>query len=258
MWELINKVIEKSSDKTNIIMHIRIDNIDVLNKNEIANKFGKYFLSVGKKFANKVKQSKENITYYNTKIDQNTKSIYFHKVTECEVKKLINQLPNKTSSGHDEINNILLKKISKSILAPLTKIFNMSITTRIFPIKVKLAETSPLFKGKETYYTNNYRSISLLLTILKILEKLVYKRTYNFLNRTNQFYNSQYGFRNSHSCEDAVCELKGELIKNKENGMYIAAIFLDLSKVFNTLEHQVLYLRNMEYKEIASTGLKAI
>ena len=76
-------------------MHIRIDNIDVLNENEIANKFGKYFSSVRKKFANKVKQSKENITYYNTKIDRNPKSIYFHKVTECEVTKLINQLPKK-------------------------------------------------------------------------------------------------------------------------------------------------------------------
>ena len=76
MWELINKVIGKSSDKMNIITHIKIDNIDVLNENEIANEFGKYFSSVGKKFANKVKHSKENIKYYNSKIVQNTKSIF--------------------------------------------------------------------------------------------------------------------------------------------------------------------------------------
>ena len=89
--------------------------------------------------------------------------------------------------------------------------------------------------------------ISLLLTISKILEKLVYKRTYHFLNRTNQFYNSQYGFRNSHSCEDAVCELTGGVIKNRENGMYTAAIFLGLLKAFDTVEHQVLYHKLEKY-----------
>ena len=90
---------------------------------------------------------------------------------------------------------------------------------------MKLAETSPLYKGKETYYTNNYRPISLLLTISKKLEKVIYKRTFKFLNQTNQFFNSQYGFRNSHSCKDAVCELTGEVIKNKENGKYTALVF---------------------------------
>ena len=149
----------------------------------------------------------------NSKINRNPKSIYFHSVTEIEVRNLITSLPNKTSSGYDNINNILLKKLCNSIALPLTHIFNLSISKGVFPTKMKMAETCPLYKGKETYYTNNYRSISLLLTVSKILEKIVYKRTYKFLNLTNQFYNSQYGFRTSHSCEDAVCELVGEVIK---------------------------------------------
>ena len=247
MWELINKVIGKTSDKISIITYIKINNIDILNEKEIANEFGKYFSNVGKNFADKVKPSTENITHYNAKINHNTKSIYFHKVTESEVLKSINQLPNKTSSGHDEINNILLKKISKLIVSPLIRIFNLSISTSIFPTKMKLAETTPLYKGKETYYTNNYRTISVLLTISKILEKLIYKRTYKFLNQTNQFFNSQYGFRNSRSCKDAVCELTGEVIKNTENGKYAAAVFLDLSKAFDTLEHKVLYHKLERY-----------
>ena len=82
---------------------------------------------------------------------------------------------------------------------------------------MKLAETTPLYKCKETYYTTNYRSISLLLTLSKLLEKIIYKRVYDFLNQTDQLYNSQYGFRTAHSCEDAVSELVGEVIKNREN-----------------------------------------
>ena len=66
---------------------------------------------------------------------------------------------------------------------------------------MKQADVTPLYKSKEKYIVNNYRPISLLLTISKILEKIVYTRTYNFLCDSNQLYQSQYGFRAGHSCE---------------------------------------------------------
>ena len=159
------------------------------------------FLRWGKPSAGKVKNSKRKITYYNDKITSNSKSIYFYCTTETEIKKLIKNLPNKTSSGYDNISNILLKKLCATITTPLSVIFNLSISNGIFPNKMKLAETTPLYRGKETYYTTNYQPISLLLTISKLLEKIVYRRTYDFLNQTDQFYKSQYGFRTSHSCK---------------------------------------------------------
>ena len=133
------------------------------------------------------------------------------------------------------------------ITTPLSLIFNLSISNCVFPKKMKLAETTPPYKGKETYNTNNYRPISLLLTISKLSEKIVYKRTYDFLNQTDQFYKSQYGFRTSHSCEDAVCELVGEVLKNRENKNFTAALYLDLSKAFDTLEPTVLYHKLEKY-----------
>ena len=113
MWELINQVIGKTSDKTNVISFIKVNNIEILNKKAIANEFGKYFSSVGKHFASKVKDPKKSTSFYNSKINRNPKSIYFHSVTEIEVRNLIKSLPNKTSSGYDNINNILLKKLCK-------------------------------------------------------------------------------------------------------------------------------------------------
>ena len=112
---------------------------------------------------------------------------------------------------------------------------------------MKLSEKTPLHKGKESYYTTNYRPISLLLTISKLLEKIVYKRTYKFLNQTDQFYKSQYRFRSTHSCEDAICELMGEVLKNRENVKFTAALYLDLSKAFGTLEPTVLYHKLEKY-----------
>ena len=105
---------------------------------------------------------------------------------------------------------------------------------------MKLADVFPLHKGKEKFLPTNYRPISLLLTISKELEKLIYTRTYSFLNECNQLYVSQYGFRNNHSCENAVSELVGHILKQREQNESTACVFLDLSKAFDTIKHDVL------------------
>ena len=76
---------------------------------------------------------------------------------------------------------------------------------------------------------------------------LVYKRTYAFLEKTGQLYNSQYGFRTEHSCENAISELIAEVIKGKQEGLYTVLMFLDLSKTFDTLEHEVLLKKLEKY-----------
>ena len=153
--------------------------------------------------------------------------------------------PHKTSSGHDNISNVLLKKLSPSIIHPLCILFNKSMEEGKFPETMKHADVVPLYKSGDQYECTNYRPISLLLTMSKLLEKVMYKRTYNFLETTGQLYCSQYGFRTGHSCEHAVSELLAEIIKSKEEGLYTACMFLDLSKAFDTLEHEVV-LRKLE------------
>ena len=106
---------------------------------------------------------------------------------------------------------------------------------------MKLAEVVPLYKNKEIYLCNNYRPISLLITMSKVLEKLVYKRTYSFLNNTRQISDSQYGFRSKHSCEHAIQELVGKILKGQETGKSTLAVFLDLSKAFDTISHSMLF-----------------
>ena len=102
-------------------------------------------------------------------------------------------------------------------------------------------------KSKEHYLTNNYRPISLLITVSKLLEKVMYKRTYNFLTSTNQLYAGQYGCRKQHSCENAICELVSEVIKNQEQKRPTVGIFLDLSKAFDTLSHNILLQKLNKY-----------
>ena len=68
----------------------------------------------------------------------------------------------------------------------------------------------------------------------------MYKRTYYFLEQTDQLYQSQYGFRKSHSCETAIMELASSIIKGKDDGFYTLALFIDLSKAFDTVDHNIL------------------
>ena len=86
------------------------------------------------------------------------------------------------------ISNNLLKKIKTSITKPLSMIFNLSLETGQFPENMKITEVLPLFKKGVKHLLNNYRSISLLITMSKLLEKCIYTRVYNFLIKSDIIY----------------------------------------------------------------------
>ena len=166
----------------------------------------------------------------------------------------MSKLPSKKSSGHDNISNILLKEIIDNIAPALEIIYNKSITTGEFPSVMKLAEIVPLYKSKEHYLETNYRPISLLTTMSKVLEKIVYKRVYAFLLETEQLYVNQFGFREAHSCEHAVGQVINGVVKGLENKMNMACVLLDLSKAFDTIEHKIM-LQKLETYGIRGNAL---
>ena len=110
----------------------------------------------------------------------------------------------------------------------------------MFPSKMKKAEVILLYKGKDQDQIVNYRPIPLLITISKVLEKFIYSRVDHFIDQEKILYKNQYGFRGKHSCEQALIELTGELIQASEQKLESVALFLDLSKAFDTLNHEVL------------------
>ena len=213
LWHIINNVISRINDKSCVIERLKINNMLVNDPKKISNHLGEYFSTVGENYANKILSPKRNIDYYLSKINSNNKTIFMEPTSQCEVLKIINSLPSKKSSGYDGILNVVLKEIAPIVLNPLTIMFNMSLTQGIFPDCMKLAEIIALHKSKNRELCVNYRPISLLITISKVLEKIVYKRVYKFLNSTNQIYEKQYGFRAKHSCENAVSNLVGDLVK---------------------------------------------
>ena len=240
LWQLINKLIGKGTNKKNIIESLKVNNIMKYDAESITSELCEFFSTVGERFGNSIAPPKSSINEYLSKMSSSSTTLFLSPTNTTEINNLIQNLPNKNSSGHDSISNILLKKLAPSILAPLTLLFNKSLETGIFPDEMKKADVVPLYKSKEELECTNYRPISLLLTLSKLLEKIMYKRTYSFLEQTHQLYNSQYGFRQSHSCENAIMELVSSIIKGKQEGLYTLALFIDLSKAFDTVDHEVL------------------
>ena len=148
-----------------------------------------------------------------------------------------------------------LKSIAPSIINPLTLIINQSLTTGIFPTSLKIAKVIPLFKKDSHEIVDNYRPVSLLTSLSKVFEKAVYIQLSKYFNSNNLFYNSQYGFREDHSTEHASLELIDKITTDLEKKRNSIAIFMDLSKAFDTLNHNIL-LHKLQYYGLNDTPLR--
>ena len=156
LWKLINGIAGKIQNKNELIECISVDNIQYETGPEIANEFAKHFSSIGKRYATCISEPKLHYKDYLRHIPSSNQNIFLDATTPLEIGNLIRNLPNKRTSGYDNINNLLLKDLRSELISPLSIIFNTSLQEGIFPDKMKLADTMPLHKGKDKCMVDNY------------------------------------------------------------------------------------------------------
>ena len=189
--------------------------------------------------------------------DRVTNSFALTETISSEIEKIIDNMNQHKSTREDDIP-IKMFKMSKSVISNyLAYIFNLSVSQGIYPNLMKIAKVVPIYKKGNKDECSNYRPISLLLHSNKVFEKLIHTCLYKFLHKNNVLDDNQYGFRKSHSTSYAIYDLIENKLKNLDEKLYTCALYIDLSKAFDTVDHVIL-LKKLHHYGIRGIALDLI
>ena len=172
--------------------------------------------------------------------DSTTNTFSFQPVSCNEVKRIILSLPSNKSPGFDKVSMKVIRDSLPVILGPLTDIINCSFITSTFPDEWKIAEVIPLLKDGDKDQPANDRPLSLLVGASKICEKIALNQFISFLENNNKLTPYQSRNRQYHSTETLNISVNDMVLEAMDKKMISALVLLDLSKAFESINHQLL------------------
>ena len=251
VWKSINEIVTIKSKTSESPTLITVDNNNITDPKTMANHFNNFFRNVGPNLAQKIPLTRTHFTEF-LGIPNNAE----FQLTTCsvdEVKKIIANLKNTKSEGLDNIPTKIIKSSNDILSHHLTRIFNLSITSGVFPDLLKAAKIRPIHKAESRKLLTNYRPISILSPISKILERIVFNQLTTFLSANNILYKYQFGFRKNHSTELALIEISDLIYKALDSSEFFFSLYLDLSKAFDTVNFEIL-LQKLDHYGIRGLG----
>ena len=201
-WRLLNEILNKKSSKQNLPVVFKSGNQELSDPAQIVEQFCRYFTNIVPSLANHLPVSQKS---YRSFLSGNfVNSSFFEEISQQEVVNLCSSLRSDTATGFDNVPMSLIKETITLISSPLSHIFNLSITSGMVPMELKIARVVPLFKAGDKSIFSNYRPISVLPSFSKILEKLVYNGLIDYLSKYKILFDNQFGFRKHRSTEYAL------------------------------------------------------
>uniref|UniRef100_A0A1B6JDN9 Uncharacterized protein n=1 Tax=Homalodisca liturata TaxID=320908 RepID=A0A1B6JDN9_9HEMI len=221
MWEIINSSWSKKETNMKRI-HLEVNGRQINKVTDVAEHLNTFFTSIAQKTLLPQKNLKTKNVLMN--IPQPPQFCSFQDTSEKEIKKIINQLKTKNSSGMDEISSKALKLCCNELVLPLVDVINKSLNTGHFPSQLKTTKVFPKFKSGNTNEASNYRPISLVSTFSKIYEKVVLNRLLNHCTEHNLLSDSQRGFTKGKSTTTAIVQMVESLVDGLEEGNLTTAM----------------------------------
>ena len=203
-------MIGKNNNKYSISLQFKHNNAVIKHPDKISNAVCNFFTSIGLNHATAIPQSKKQFTsYLHNCPKHNSNSMFMSPTNASEIWQIIKSLQPKKSTSHDNLSPLVLKLFDEQIAMPLSILISISMSEGIVPDQLKIAKIIPVHKSNAEDDISNYRPISLLPSISKIMGNVVYKRTFHFI-QTNKS-------RKKHSTINAITAFTSDVIKALEN-----------------------------------------
>ncbi len=211
----------------------------------VAEKFNSFFTNIATTLVSKLPQStgKYNQSFIQDYYKSNgVQSDHFvlSPVGEDDVLKLLLALKSSKATGLDSLPSRFIRDGANIICAPVTHIINLSIYHGSIPSDLKSARVVPLYKKNSKTDLGNYRPVSILSILSKVLERVVYNQLENYLHCNSLMYNLQSGFRPAYSTDTCLIHMQDHIREEYDKGNYTGMVLLDLQKAFDTVDHVIL------------------
>jgi len=240
IWHIISNFTKSPKSTTNInkIIH---NNQTITNPTDIANIFNEYFTSSINSLINSQNKTPPNINQYSNSNKKNIPIFNFNTTSFNEVQNIsISVKQSKNQDNNNSMPTKLWSNFNEILLKHITYYINNSFETSTFPNNLKLSIINPIHKSGPITKIENYRPISNLPYLSKLFEKVAYQQITFHLNEHNLIYDYQFGFRPNMSTETALNILIDTIINHFENDNLIAVTFLDFTKAFDSVNHDIL------------------
>ena len=249
-WNVLSQILNNKTNRATYINKIRLNNIIIDDGNAICHEFNNHFTSIGSKMTSTLRRPTRRPQDFLQGIFPTLPN--FHHTNDSEIRKIILNLKT-CSPGHDDIHANVIK-IGIDILSPvLVQIINNSFDSGIFPDILKIAKVTPIFKSGDRLDTACYRPISILPCLSKIIERLIYERMWIHIEENEIITKAQFGFIRGLSIENAIISILSKVLPNYDANKIVIGVFLDLSKAFDVIDHNILLLKLKHYGFVGNT-----
>ncbi|KAG5674284.1 hypothetical protein PVAND_004263 [Polypedilum vanderplanki] len=246
-WEIINELAGRKKEIQQLIL-ITNNNEIIVNEAEIAQTFQSKFISIVGKPLNPIKSLRNK--YFGPLV---SKTFVFDEVSPLYINNVIHSLPNKKSTGLDNISTKVMKGISELFSIHLCNFFNIMVRTGKYPDRLKSSIIVPIYKGGNPTSADNYRPISLLSCVDKVLEKVIFGQMNEWMEKNHLHDNYQYGFRGRRGCQEAIAMALNIIGEALDTYGSVIVISFDISKAFDNV-NLIILLRKLYFLGFRSTA----
>ena len=243
-WHTLKEVIGLAPNKSSQIKQITVGTNHITESREISNQLNEFFTTIGPTLERSLPASDLDPTCF-IQFDS-CNNCFFHPITRQTIQKILSNLEDK-GNNVDPMSSSILKRLAPSISPALSHLVNLCFTTGVFPDKLKTAVVTPVFKAGDREDPGNYRPISVMSPLSKIMEKCIYEQLLGYIEHFEIINSSQFGFRAMHSTEHALLTFIDFVVTEKEKGNGVLGIYLDIKKAFDSVNYQILFKKLQKY-----------